>query len=261
MLSDFEIISHRFPERKNIKLYPIGDVHLGASEHMANEWIDFCKRLTEDENSYCILLGDLINNCTRSSVSDIWTETMRPSDQKKLMVKMLGPIRDKILCAVSGNHEMRSRKDADDNPAYDIMCKLDIEHLYRENVAFMKIQMGEVEANGNLNPTYVFAVTHGSGGGALSGGIINRNERFGYAIDGVDAIIVGHSHKPIISQPTKIFVDCRNNKVSFKPFKVVSCSSWLSWGGYAARKMLTPTSNSPQIITICGTKKEMRVEM
>ncbi len=261
MLSDYELIIHKFPDRPDIKIYPIGDIHLGAAEHMSEEWIAFCKRLANEENAYCILLGDLINNCTRSSVSDIWTETMRPSDQKKLMVKMLRPIKDKILCAVSGNHEIRSRRDADDNPAYDIMCKLDIENLYRENAAFLKIQMGEQDGNGAQNPTYVFAVMHGSGGGALSGGAINRNERFGYALDGIDGLIVGHSHKPIISQPTKIFVDSRNNKVTTKPFKVVSCSSWLNWGGYAARKMLTPTSHAPQIIKLCGRKKELRVEM
>ena len=261
MLPDFEMIIHKFPQRKDLTIVPISDVHIGAREQMWNEWESFCKRVLSDPNVYITLGGDLINNGTRSSVSNLFEETMRPRDQKRLMVEMLEPIKDRILCAVSGNHERRSGKDADDDPTYDILCKLDVEHLYRENIAFMKIQMGDSAANGKLNPTYTLVVTHGAGGGALTGGAVNRNERFGYAIDGADALIIGHTHKPFITQPSKIYIDKFNNQVSVKPFKVVSTTSWLCYGGYAAQKMLSPTSHAPQTITLCGNKKEIIATM
>ena len=196
-----------------------------------------------------------------SSVSNVFEETIRPRDQKKMMAAMLEPIRDRILCAVSGNHERRSGKDADDDPTYDIMCKLDIENLYRENIAFLKIRMGNKTGNGELNPTYMLVVTHGSGGGALTGSAVNKNERFGYAIDGADAIIVGHTHKPFITQPAKIFIDKYNNNVSLRPFKVISTSSWLNYGGYAAQKMLIPSSHAPQTLMLCGKHKEIIATM
>lgn len=261
LLSDYEMIIHKFPDRPDLIIYPISDVHLGAAEHMEKEWDAFCKQLIHQPNAYCILLGDLLNNCTRNSVSNIFEETIRPRTQKKLMVEMLTPIKHRILGMVSGNHERRSVKDADDDPSYDIACKLDIEHLYRENVAFIKIQMGDQTANGQQNPTYVLTVTHGAGGGILTGGAVNRNERFGYVLDGCDALVVGHTHKPFVTQPSKILIDPRNNRVTVKPFKVVSTTSWLKWGGYAAQKMLAPTSYAPQIITLKGTKKEIKVEM
>ncbi len=261
MLSDLEIINAEFPDRPDIRIYPIADVHLGAAEHMEQDWIAFCKRILTEENSYIILGGDLMNNATRNSVSDIFEERFRPREQKKQLVTLLAPVRDKILCMVSGNHERRSVKDVDDDPSYDIACKLDIEDRYRENIAFLRLRFGKLEASGDRNPTYCLAVTHGAGGGALTGGVVNRGERFGSVIDGIDALIVGHTHKPYITQPTKIVVDSHNNRVTFKPFKVISCSSWLSWGGYAARKMLPPTSYTPQIIQIRGRKKEIRVEM
>jgi len=260
MLSDFTLITHKFPDRPDLKIYPIADVHLGAAECMQKEWREFCDSLTDDPNAYVILAGDLINNATRNSVSNIFEETMRPREQKAAMVEMLRPLKDRILCMVSGNHERRN-KDVDDDPSYDIACKLDIEDLYRENVAFVKIQMGKQEQSGVINPTYTLTVTHGSGGGVLSGGVINRNERFAYAIDGCDALIVGHSHKPMVSQPSKIYIDARNNKVSLKPFKVVAATSWLSWGGYAAQKMLLPTSHALQVLTLAGHKKKMSVTM
>ena len=144
---------------------------------------------------------------------------------------------------------------------YDIMCKLDLEHLYRENMAFVKIQMGKLNGDGRKNPTYCICVTHGSGGGILSGGTINRNERFGYVLDGVDALIVGHTHKPMISQPAKIVVDKFNNKISFKPFKVISSTAWLDFGGYAAQKMLIPSSHALQTMTLCGKRKDIVITM
>ena len=261
MLSDFELITHHFPENKDILIFPISDVHLGASEHMEREWAEFCRQIKETPNAYIVLGGDLINNATRNSVSNVFEETMRPREQKKLIAEMLTPIRDRILCAVSGNHERRSGKDADDDPTYDIMCKLDIEHLYRENMAFVKVRFGKVDFNGGHNPTYMLAVMHGAGGGVLTGGAVNRNERFGYVIDGADCLIVGHTHKPFVTQPSKIKIDPYNNKVDIKPFKVVSSTSWLNYGGYAAQKMLLPSSHAPQVITLCGKRKNIKVTM
>lgn len=260
MLPDFEMIIRKFPSRPDIRIYPISDVHFGAAEHMAREWNNFCNNLLRDKNAYIILGGDLINNGTKSSVSNCFEETMRPREQKRVIAENLMPLRDRILCMVSGNHERRN-KDVDDDPSYDIACKLDIEHLYRENIAFLKIQMGDSAGDGKRNPTYVFTVTHGAGGGVLTGGSVNRNERFGYVLDGADVLVVGHTHKPFITQPAKIYIDGHNNKVTVKPFKVISSTSWLNWGGYAAQKMLPPTSHAPQIITLKGREKLIQVTM
>lgn len=259
--SDFELICHHHKTNEDVIVYPISDIHLGAAEHNEREWQNFIAKIQSEPNAYVTLGGDLINNGTRNSITNIFEETMRPREQKRIMAEMLEPIRDRILCAVSGNHERRSGKDADDDPTYDIMCKLDIEHLYRANVAFVKISCGNIDGRGINNPTYIFAVTHGSGGGILTGGAVNRNERFAYVLDGCDCLIVGHTHKPFITQPSKIKIDPFNNKVSLKPFKVVSSTSWLEYGGYAAQKMLLPSSYAPQVIKLYGNKKKIEVTM
>jgi hypothetical protein len=95
----------------------------------------------------------------------------------------------------------------------------------------------------------------------LTGGNVNRNERFGYVMDGVDCLITGHTHKPWVTQPAKIVVDSRNNKVTTKPFKVISATSWLNYGGYAAQKMLLPTSHVKQIVVLSGRGKDIKVLM
>lgn len=267
MLPDFELITHDLRGGHDVTIIPVSDVHLGAAECMEKEFMEFVKMVKDSEHVYITLGGDLLNNATKSSVSNIYDEVYRPSTAKRMMANILEPIRDRILCAVGGNHERRSSRDVDDDITYDIMTKLDIEDLYRENIAFLKLQLGVAETRsggvnaGKCRPTYCIAVTHGSGGGVLTGAGVNRNERFGYAIDGVDALIVGHTHKPYTTQPGKVVVDPRNNQISVKPFKVISSTSWLSFGGYAAQKMLLPSTHCLQKLQLSGDHKEMAVTM
>lgn len=260
MKSDFELIVKELPSAPIHTIYAIADVHLGALEHNQREWTAFCRKVEAEENSYIFLGGDLINNSTRSSVGEgVFSETMRPREQKKVMVECLKPIKHKILAAVSGNHERRSVKDADDDPTYDILAKLDLEDIYRENIAFIKLSCNK-KADENYRHAYTFALTHGAGGGIYTGATVNRNERFGYVLDGVDCLIVGHTHKGTISKPQKIYVDTTNNQVKTKPFTVISMTSWMNYGGYAMQKMLLPSSGSdseqPQKILISGGRNK-----
>lgn len=261
MLPDFQLIVHKFPERRDITIVPLADVHIGSPECMEEEFVDFISMVSETPNVYLALAGDLVDNATRNSIGSVFTQRYRPADQKKLIAKLLEPVRDRILVGTQGNHEARSMKDADDCPLYDIMCKLDIEHLYRENIAFVKIQMGNNQHGGDKNPTYILAVTHGNGGGMLTGSAVNRNERFGYVIDGIDALITAHTHKPVISSPGKIKINPQQNMAYVVPFKVVTATSWLNYGGYAAKKMLLPASHCLQTMTLKGRKKEIIVTM
>lgn len=266
MLPDYEMIVRQIPGKDDATIFPTFDVHLGSRECREQQFIEWIDSIKGKPNVFLILGGDLIDNGTRNSVTNVFRATMSPAAQKREMAKILEPVRDQILCGTDGNHERRNR-DVDDAPIYDIMAKLDLEQLYRPNMVFLKIQMGEqYRENGNRTshyerPSYVFCVTHGSGGGALPGGVLNKNQRMGYALDGVDCLVVGHSHKPMISQPGKIVVDPRNNLVTVKPFKVVVATSWLDYGDYAMQKMLQPTSFAMQSIRLSAHTKEMVVTM
>ena len=253
MLSDFSVIVRRFDSA--IKIACISDIHFGALEHMEREWKNFIQMVLADPNLYLILNGDLINNNTRSSVGSPWDDTIRPREQKKQMVELLTPIKDRILCCTSGNHERRSLKDADDDPTYDIMTKLDLEDVYRQNAAFLKIQL-----RNDGHATYTFAVTHGAGGGIYTGATVNRNERWGNVIDGLDCLIVGHTHKGTVSRPSKIVFDPYNNKVTVKDYLVVSSVAWQNYSGYALQKMLLPASTgNPQILHLSDKEKHIEV--
>ena len=262
MKADFDLIVHKFPAP--ITIYPIADIHYGAINHQKAEWDSFIRRIEKEENAYLILNGDLINNNTRSSVGSPFDDFVRPREQKMRMVEYLEPIKHKILCIVPGNHENRSLKDVDDDPTYDIACKLDIEDVYRRNAAFLKIGIGEHNKGQGRNTspyaTYIFAVTHGSGGGIYTGATVNRNERWGNVIDGVDCVIVGHTHKGTITRPSKLVVDPRTNKVEIRNYLVVSCVAWQAYGEYALQKILLPSASAqPQRLLLEESDKRISV--
>lgn len=266
MLPDFEMIEHRFYGGQDIKIIPIADLHLGSPECMEEEFLQFVDNVKNSENTFVTLGGDLLNNGIKSSVSSVYCEKYMPSQAKRMVAKMLEPIRDRILCAVCGNHEARSKRETDTDITLDIMSKLDLEHLYRENIAFVNVRLGlprgtDSEISSSARPSYFLVVVHGNGGGMLTGGAVNRAERFGVVLDGADALILGHTHKPFITQPGKISIDRSNLCVSVKPFMVISATSWLRYGGYAAQKMLNPTTFAIQTLTLSGKGKKMSVSL
>lgn len=238
MLHDLDLIHHKFDHE--IDIYPIADVHLGAVEHAEPEWQAFLKRV-EKENAYLILAGDLLNNSTRGTrFANPFDEALRPREAKARMVEYLEPIKDRILCLVDGNHEARSTRETDQSITYDICARLDIEHLYRENIAFVKISLGKRNRDQHSIQNYVFTVVHGKSGGIYTGAALNSSERFGNLIEGVDCFVSGHVHKGFVSKPSKIVVDTAHNCVMMRSYLVVSCVSWLNYGGYAARATLLP---------------------
>lgn len=260
MKSDFDLIIHRLPECKEAKLYFVGDLHAGAVEANIKGWEAFVQKILQEKNSYICLMGDLMNNATRSSVSNVFDDIMRPREQKRYLANALAPLSERILCAVSGNHEARSGKDADDSPMFDIMAKLDLEDLYRENAAFIKLGFGSRDDGRNHEkPLQVYTVccTHGAGGGIYTGAAVNRNERMAMFVN-ADILAVGHTHKGAITKPSRIEIDPYTNSVKLKTTTVISACSWLSYGGYALRKMLLPSSaqdpDQPQTILLGGTR-------
>lgn len=260
MLRDFDMVVHHF--NQPISIYAISDVHYGALEHLEPQWYQFCKMVAETPNVYLILAGDLINNGVRTcSFINPYDELIRPREQKKRMVEFLSPIKDRILCAVNGNHEARSMKDDDIDITYDIMAKLDIEDLYRPNACFMKVSLGHRSDNSPI-ASYTFATTHGAGGGIYTGAAVNRNERFGNIIEGLDCLVVGHSHKGAITKPEKIIIDRKNNTVSMGHYTVVGTVSWLNYGGYAMQKMLLPSHVAdPQKLILHMNQNKKRIEV
>ena len=80
------------------------ELHTFADEHIGDEHCDI-KRLMEriehvknTPNAYCILNGDLLDNATKTSIGDTYTQVFSPMEQLERAVKLFAPIKDKSLC-------------------------------------------------------------------------------------------------------------------------------------------------------------------
>lgn len=210
-----------------------------------------------------------MNNNTRSSVSSPWLDIYRPMTAKVKMAELLKPLADagKILGALSGNHEKRSLKDADDDPMFDIMCKLNLEDIYREDALFIHLCIGDREVKGkkHLAATYNIACHHGTGGGMLTGSAINRNERYGYTLDNIDLLITAHSHKGSITKPAKMQFNANSLRMIRKTFACMTATSWQEYGGFPLQKMMSPAATSmdgdPQVAEFSGDMYNKKIKL
>lgn len=244
--SDFAVIVHRLPGR-SIKVYAIGDVHIGAAECDIEGFTSFIKQIEREPDSYIVLVGDIINNGVRSAScpTNIYEETMPPSAQIDKAIELLRPVAHKILGFVGGNHELRTTKAVDIDPAHTIAALLGIPHLYRKNMAFVRIVLGEHGTRDH----YALLLVHGKSEAA--------RKRFDFGVEGIDAVIGGHVHRGNISKPARLVLSSRNT-VSIKPLVSLTAVSWVDYGGYAARGLMLPAATSdPQalLLEFAGTNK------
>lgn len=250
MKQDNEIVIHKLSrELESINIYPLGDVHFGSDEFDAKRWAKWKSTVLNDPNGYVVIIGDMIDNGLKNSKTNSYEQKMRPAEQKVMLANELKPLRDRILGLCRGNHEYRSVLVSDDCPLYDVAVKLDLEDLYRENMTFIKISLGE--RNKLRQVAYSIVLAHGNGR--------NKTNNFSYAIDGMDIMITGHTHQPESNFPAKIVIDMQNEVIRETEFTRIVVPSFLKTGGYGLRGMYMPMGFKIPVIKLNGTQKEVNV--
>ena len=237
MLDDFTPIIHHLPGR-DTRVYAVADVHVGAREAAVGEFARWVDRIAAEHASYVVLCGDMVNNGLRDSMTNVYEEVMPPHAQIERAVELLTPIRDKILGAVGGNHEARTKRAADLDPMYAIMLMLGRGELYRPNFAAIRV----VLERGKTKNRYALLLVHGK--------TESRKQKFALATEGFDAIVSGHVHQGSVSRPAKLVLTS-GNRVVIKPLVNLTATSWLSYGGYAAAGLYVPAAtSSPQALVL-----------
>ena len=235
-----------------INVYPIADPHIGSPEFNEPLYKRWIKTVLDDPYGYIVIAGDMLNNGLKNSKTNVYEETMPPEQQKDYLEHSLRPLaeREKVLCGTCGNHEYRTVREAGTDPLYDVFCRLGIREYYRQDGAFLKVNLGVRKQPRQCS--YVLSAIHGAAK--------YRVEHWISHVDGVDVFITGHTHQPKVTPPSKIVVDAHNEKVILKPYKHVVCNPFTHYGGYAMRGMFLPSgSECFQVIRLSGTKKEVSV--
>lgn len=235
-------------ESESVEILLASDIHNGAAQFAEKKWKAFEDRLSMPY-TYAMFAGDQMEYATRSSKSDVYTQTLSPSAQKRWWIEHLRPFakEGKILCIIDGNHEYnRASKDADDFPLYDIAIALGIEDRYRSEAAFVDIGVGSIKS-GTRQVHYVVRVNHKA----------QNNVNYGTAdgFDGIDIFVSGHTHKPMDKPLGKLVYDTSNKKVYEKTVENIVAGHFLDFGGYGERGGYRPTSQKLYSIILSGKKK------
>lgn len=253
MLNDFIPVVNNMPitehPDKQLTIIPIADAHYGSPEFNEVRWHNVIKRIQDDPHCFCVLVGDLVENSLKTSVGNSYAATASPFVQKEWLRNELKPIAPKILAAVGGNHERRTIREVDQDPLYDVMLQLGIEDKYRQNICFMQVRIAyDFKGKTKQRAEWSFAITHGTGAGQYIGSSANKVQTFGMAIDGIDCLITGHTHKPVTFPAAKLVFE--HGAVVRRQFVVAVASSFLDYGGYPIQKLMTPTAQTTTEITL-----------
>lgn len=202
---------------KPLIIIPFGDIHLGAAgcnkTYLKNtiEWI------RDTENCFAIGMGDYCDCITmedrkRFDIKSIDKDFLQyldnlPMAQLNYLKKLLEPIKDKILCAIPGNHEDKFRT----QHSVDIMYELhrDLGINVGDYMTFLRVKFDTTQFH---TKSLVFFLQHGWFAGRKPGGKINQLIDVSNSYEG-DIYIVGHSHYLSMDILEKLSIAAKGNEI------------------------------------------------
>lgn len=244
-----------------IRIYAIADAHLGEAGCDYKRFKALLDTVQADDLGYVVLAGDLINNATKSSASDIYSERLSPMEQINRVTDILRSIKDKVICCTTGNHEERSYRQDGVDITRLVARELGFEDKYREDFCLAYLRFGNNSKHEKCRMmSYSLYVNHGNGGGRKIGGKANRLNDLAMVCD-ADVFIVGHTHTPMIFKDSFIRTTPGANSAEIVERTYINTTAWLDYGGYGARQAYTPSAVSCPVITLDGRKKQVSVSI
>lgn len=226
MNSDLEIITRTYPaDYKILRVYAIGDVHVGSrefNEEAIRKKIDIIKNDPVGVVSIC---GDLADYGLKNSKTNVYEQTMNPKAQQEYVFELFKPIADKMIACVPGNHEGRITREVGLCPMYDLCVLWGVPEVFRENMAITRLNFGKIR--GEYQNSFVILTTHGS--------TRNKHKKFIACFDGLDAAISGHTHTPSYTPHGKIKVHNHGSVATHVSYKELVVDANLEVGGYSVK--------------------------
>lgn len=243
------------------------EIHLFADEHIGDEHCDIKRLLARIDyvkntpNAYCILNGDILDNATKTSLGDTYTQELNPMEQLQRAVEIFSPIKDNILCITHGNHENRTYKKEGINLSHLIARQLGLEDRYSPTSAVLFIRFGKESSHVHHRKIrYTIYALHGSGSGRKEGAKAIRLADMASIID-TDIYIHSHTHMPMVMKQAFHRIDTNNSTVALVDKLFVNTAANLKYGGYGEAGEFKPSSMETPVIYLNGTKKEFNARL
>jgi len=247
---------HVWIKKSSVILRPVADLHLGSPVSRFRAFKEFLKAHKDD---YFILLGDLIDNALIDSLSNVYDQECAPQKAVEKVIDVLQPVRKHILCAVSGNHEERTKRKVGIDIMKDICDRLKIP--YSNSIFVLDISVGETPYGSANRMNYIITCAHGYSSARTTGAKANSVEELAKIVVNSDIYMLAHTHQTITFPKQRYLVDRRNKKLLEQTYWLMNVPPWIGYENYAARKLLTPPAPVTACIRLSGEKKEISIEM
>lgn len=248
---------------KHIEIEIFSDLHVGSKKCDFTEINRRVERVKNNDNVYAVCLGDFMDNATRASVGDVYEEALSPMQQMQLCISTFEPIKHKILCITSGNHERRTYKQDGIDLMWMFANELGLANCYDYAACLLFLRFGiariRSDKSNNRQMCYTMYLTHGDGNsGRTVGGKANGLQRRG-AIVNSDIVITGHTHLPLTFRDSFFEINYGTSAVVKKEQVFVNASSCLDYEEYAELYGMRPASKRSPVISLSGVRKEIIV--
>lgn len=266
------VASHRIrysSKTYKFRLRPLGDIHLGAAgcdEEALNKDVEM---IAADKDCYTILMGDMLDcitpNDKRWDVKDIapWLATNSKAlanvlnAEKDRFLKIISPIKDRVLAVIEGNHEKKVRKENKGDLPAEIARTLGVDYLGGQG--FIKIHFERMPGRA-VSDLLIFAA-HGFGGGRKSGSKVNNIEDLASFIDGTDIICMGHNHARFGWKKPRLGVNNADKFIARERAFLLTGTYLKTYeegtNGYGAESLYPPTSIGSVLATFKPWNREL----
>jgi len=236
-----------------MKLIPLGDVHLGAPTCNVKKFlgtVDYIKK----SKSKVILMGDLMECASKSSVGAGWVEqTETPQLQLNILYDILKPIKDQIIVLLDGNHEHRIWKTSGVKVSEVLAQRLGVP--YGGYSCFVGLRVNDQK--------YIIHAQHGSSSARyphtkLTGAMSTANHT------SADVFLYGHTHELMSLTLDKRELEMKGRKTKLIKRKVyyVLTGGFLEYSSsYAERKNMYPTKTGVAKLKFFGDRFDVHISI
>lgn len=234
-----KVIESRIKTRNDhVLLKVLADAHIGSNEYNLTAFKKEIDEIKDNPDMYCGINGDILDNITPNGKFNPYDEDSSPQVQLALAIRVLEPIKDKIIFITRGNHESRSWKTAGIDPCEFMAETLGIPDRYSPFSCLVFLTVTFVESF-ERRATFTIFASHGNngGGGRRVGSKANAVEDMSLIVPQADLYIHSHSHQAMTFKDSYFELDKIHKKTIKRTRTYLNTGAYLNYGGYGEDRL------------------------
>jgi len=236
-------------DKRKILLWFLGDMHLGHKNFDLKKFKEYLDWAQTRDDLFIIGMGDYLESAIPTALPQaMWDQLSTPEEQKKILIELLRPLKEKIIGLLTGNHELRIWIRTNIDPT-KLLCKeLGCRYLGHGGYLILKINDQE----------YRLALFHGYGTTQKKGYHLKKViETVG--MDDADIVCIGHSHQLYHEVWARWRI--QNGRVIKHYIHGIRTGGFLRYPDYAKRLLYAPPIIGSPLVVLYTKQKRISVDI